>query len=174
MESHASATCVQRRFCPEQEQQEYQGQKLLHTVAWSSHTSRQQLAAMAGCAWQAANRKHGLGVDASVRVRCEQGKGLPSSFVVGMQRATIVRGVHGVLHLRAQARQAAGARQLAQRVQGRQSELLSCAWFWRYHFSVCACSVQCVAVAEDGQARRAALLASVKRGEVRLLPRLSG
>jgi hypothetical protein len=82
---------------------------------------------MAGCAGQAANRKRGLGVDASVRVRCEQGKGSPSLFVVDMQRAIIVRGVHGVLHLRVQARQAAGARQLVQCVQGRQSELLSCA-----------------------------------------------
>jgi hypothetical protein len=40
--------------------------------------------------------------------------------------------------------------------------------------SACVCCVHCVAVAEDGQARRAALLASVKRGEVRLLLRLSG
>lgn len=37
-----------------------------------------------------------------------------------------------------------------------------------------ACVRRRVAVAEDGQARRAALLASVKRGEVRLLPRRSG
>ena len=135
---------------------------------------------MAGCAGQAANRRHGLGVDASVRVRCEQGKGLPSLFVVAMQKAIIVRGAHGELHLRAQARQAAMARQLAQRVQGRQSKLLSCAVWCAPWCGLLAASLQgitpacCVGVAEDGQARRGALLASAKRGEVRPLQRFSG
>jgi hypothetical protein len=79
------------------------------------------------------------------------------------------------------ARQAAGARQLAQHVQGRQSELLSCARRVHVVWAVAGTvesMLQCVGVfvpvAEDGQARQEALLASAKRGEVRLLWLLSG